>query len=112
MSKGTPTSNPLDARKYLVSYNRLDKRFGVTLKNINGSKSHELWLKSLGSHISELIKKKGYTSPYELWIERGEGMVSRATLNNVIQGKRDHKITSLRNIAKMLNVPLKDLLDF
>ncbi len=71
-----------------------------------------MWLKGFGSHIEHLIKKKGFNSPYDFWIQKGDEMISRATLNYIIQGKNDPKLSTLRILARMLRVEVRDLFDF
>ena len=62
--------------------------------------------------MAELIIARGYSSPYDLWIEKGDEMISRSTLNYVLQGKNDPKATTLRLISKMLNVNIVELFRF
>ena len=82
------------------------------MKNTGKSKADDLWLQRLGKKIQELIRAKGYASPYELWIEKGDEKISRSTINYIINGKIDPKVSTLRIVAKMLNVELVDLFHF
>ena len=82
------------------------------MRNIGKSSKDEKWLKAFGAHISQLIEKKGYSSPYDFWIKKGDEMISRATLNYIIQGKSDPKLSTLRILARMLRVNVRELFDF
>ena len=74
--------------------------------------SEEIYLKTLGKKISGLITEKGYPSEYDFWVNAlGEG-ISRATLNNVLNGKFDVRLLVLKKIARGLKVDIKTLLDF
>ena len=75
------------------------------------SRADTKWLKDLGRHIEKLILSK-YSSTYQFCVEKAGSDISRATLNFIIAGKSDPKATSLKIIAKHLNVPVKKLLDF
>jgi len=56
--------------------------------------------------------EKGYKSAYEFWIQEIGDEISRATLNNIINGKFDVKATSLRKIAIALKINPKEILNF
>lgn len=76
------------------------------------SKEDKQWLESLGIHLDKMIKKNGYKSPYQFWIEQARGQLSRANLNYILNGEVDLKITTLRKIATLLGVEPKDILNF
>jgi len=82
------------------------------MKRRGKTKSEENFQKELGKRLEKEIKKSGYSSPYEFWIEKAGDHVSRATLNYILTGKTDVKITTLMTLAKLLKVKTKDLLDF
>lgn len=69
----------------------------------------EKYIVALGKRIAELMDSKGYSSPYEFWLEHGDDGISRSNLNYILNGKSDPKISSLRRIAKALDVELEDL---
>lgn len=76
------------------------------------SKDNEKWLIALGQHLAKLIEEKGYSSPYEFWVEAGEETISRGNLHNILNGNFDIKITTLRKFASLLDIKLTELLDF
>jgi len=76
------------------------------------TKKEDKWLKALGKHIDELIKKQGYQSPYDFWIQKAGDDISRATLNYIINGEVDTKATTLKKIAQLLGLTPKDLFNF
>lgn len=82
------------------------------MKKSNASAADDKWLEALGGHIQTLISKKGYKSPYEFWVQEIGDEVSRSTLNYILNGKVDVKITTLRKIAGALGVSVKDMLNF
>ena len=70
------------------------------------------FLKGLGRRIHGLILERGYLSPYEFWVEKSDGLFSRASLNFILNGEKDVRITSLRILAQCLDIPLDELLKF
>lgn len=77
------------------------------------SPDDEKWLKSLGSHISQLIKKKGYDSAYDFWVQTlGDASLSRSNLDYILKGQVDVQATTLKKIADGLEVPIQNLLKF
>lgn len=82
------------------------------MRRISKSKADEEWLRALGRHIEKQILKKGYASVYDFWINKAGDHISRATLNFLLVGKAEPKITTLRLIARLLGVKLSTLLDF
>ena len=82
------------------------------MKRRGKSKNEEQFQKALGERIKLEIKKKGFASPYQFWVEKAGEHISRATLNYVLAGKTEIKITTLRMVAKLLGVKTRDLLDF
>lgn len=82
------------------------------MKRRSKSKLEERFQIELGKRIEKEIKKQGYTSPYEFWIEAAGDHISRAALNYIVAGKTDIKLTTLMTIAKLLKVKTRDLLDF
>lgn len=82
------------------------------MRRRNKTKNEEIFQKALGKRIEREIEKRGYASPYEFWIEKAGDEISRASLNYIIAGKTDVKITTLMTIAKLLKIKTKDLLDF
>ena len=76
------------------------------------SKIDQQYLRGLGRRINFLILQKGFSSPYEFWIEKSDDLFSRATLNYILTGKANPRATTLRAIAEGLGVHLKELLDY
>jgi hypothetical protein len=67
-------------------------------------------LEILGKRIQKLILEKGYSSIYDFWVNAPfDGELSRATLNSIVKGKTDIKITTLSKIAYALEIELCDL---
>jgi len=81
------------------------------LRRNNSSKSDRDWLKRVGANVLSIIKKQGYESAYDFWVHSAGDEISRATLNYVIAGTGDPKATTLRTIARMLNVKPAALFD-
>ncbi len=75
-------------------------------------RAENAWLKRLGKHIEQLIQKKGYESPYEFWLEKVGDEMSRTTLNYVLTGKFDSKVSTLKKLADNLGVSLSELVNF
>lgn len=71
----------------------------------------EAFLKDLGERIQSLIKKRGFKSPYDFWIEVAGDDISRAGLNRILRGKTSPSITTLRRLSKLLKVSLADMVD-
>lgn len=84
------------------------------MRRSNKSKEDDLWLAALGRHIEGLIKKRGYDSAYDFWINHEEAgdTISRAALNYIVAGKSDPKASTLRALAKLLGLKPAKLLDF
>ncbi len=70
------------------------------------------WLKALGKHLEELIRAKGFKSPYAFWVEALGDEVSRASLNYILKGEVDVKATTLKKLADSLEITPRDILDF
>lgn len=82
------------------------------MEKVARSKKDETWLKTLGKRVEDLIKEKGYKSPYDFWINEVDGEFSRSSLNYLISGRIDPKATTLRDVANLLGVKIEDLFDF
>lgn len=82
------------------------------MRRANRSKDDEKWLAALGVRLGKLIEQKGYKSVYDFWIQAVGDEVSRASLNYILNGKVDVKISTLRKLADGLEIDLKTLLDF
>jgi len=76
------------------------------------SKRDERWLKAFGAHLRKLIRENGYRSPYQFWIERAGDHISRANLNYIVTGRFDPKLTTVRLLARLLNVNWPKLFEF
>ena len=80
------------------------------MKRAGKTKGDEIFLKKVGQRIAEIISQKGYDSPYDFWIQKADGQFSRQTLNYILTGRKDPKLTTLRAIARLLKVDLKTFL--
>lgn len=76
------------------------------------SEADKRWLKHLGEHLDKLIKEKGYSSPYQFWIEKAGDTLPRATINSILKGSNDARASTLRKLAKLLGVKPSKILDF
>ncbi|MBK9294841.1 MAG: helix-turn-helix transcriptional regulator [Oligoflexia bacterium] len=86
---------------------------GVIVRRTSLSAADKKWLKKLGLRIESLIKAKGYKSQYAFWIHSGIGdCISRSTLNAIINGHYDVKVTTLKILAKQLGTTVDSLLKF
>lgn len=83
------------------------------MKKSKRAPDDEKWLKSLGKHISKLIKKRGYESAYDFWVQAlGDASLSRSNLDYILKGQVDVQATTLKKIADGLEVPVHQLLKF
>lgn len=82
------------------------------MKRRSKSKLEERFQIELGKRIEKEIKKQGYASVYEFWIEVAGDHISRAALNYIVAGQTDIKLTTLMMVAKLLKIKARDLLDF
>lgn len=69
-------------------------------------------LRRFGKHLENLILKKGYSSPYDFWVQTAGDEMARASLNYLIAGKREPKLLTLILLADLLEVPVAELIDF
>lgn len=76
------------------------------------TKAHERWLKGFGKQVESVIRERGYESIYDFWIQRAGDDISRATLNYIVAGKVDPKASTIRTLAKLLEVTPGRLFDF
>lgn len=83
----------------------------ISLKRTRKDKD-ALWLEALGKHINKLIIDRGYKSPYEFWIHALGDEVSRASLNYILNGQVDPKITTLKKLAESLDLDPQEILNF
>lgn len=82
------------------------------MKKIGLSNSDQEWLKQLGKQIEALIRERGYPSVYDFWVNKAGEHLSRASLNNLVTGKKDFRLTTVRKVAKLLGVKPSKLLSF
>ena len=66
------------------------------------SKSDDIWLKEFGQRLELLIRDRGYNSIYDFWTQEGHKHVSRATMNYIVAGEVDPKLTTVRNLINQL----------
>lgn len=76
------------------------------------SDANNIYLRQLGEHIERLILAKGYNSAYDFWVKKAGDHLSRATLNYILAGETDPKISTLRTLAILLKVPPSEIFDF
>lgn len=70
-----------------------------------------VFLKKLGKKIENLIcEERGYSSLDAFAIEFHD-LIAKPTLYQICQGKRDMKISTLRGLAKALDISLVDLIE-
>ena len=65
---------------------------------------------ALGKRVADLIREKGYKSPYAFWLEHGDDGLSRANLNYLLNGRSDPKLSTLYRIAEGLEIDLSVLM--
>lgn len=82
------------------------------MKRISKNKSDQKWLKDLGLHIEGLIVTKGYGSVYDFWLRCAKKYISKSSLSYIVSGSGDPKASTLRQIAKLLNLKTRDLFSF
>lgn len=70
------------------------------------------WIKKFGQHVAKVLKEKGYASPYDFWLQKAGDEISRASINNVISGKKDIRLTTVKRMAKLLDMRISELLEF
>lgn len=72
---------------------------------------NQKYLLDLGKRIQTAIILAGYASVYDFWIHCcEENGIARSTLNYIVAGQTDPKITTLRTIAECLGVSITQLL--
>tara|TARA_B100001971_G_C18267180_1_gene594351 strand:- start:1954 stop:2226 length:273 start_codon:yes stop_codon:yes gene_type:complete len=69
----------------------------------------EEWQIALSEHIKSHIFDRGYVSEYDFWIQECGEEISRANLNNILNGKVDPKSSTLRKIAESLGITMSTL---
>jgi hypothetical protein len=70
------------------------------------------FLKRLGEEIRHLIlEEKGYKSLDAFYLEFHD-LIAKPTLYQICDGQRDMKLSTLRSLAKALDISLPDLLEF
>lgn len=73
--------------------------------------SNQKYLLDLGKRVQMAIVLAGYASVYDFWIQCcEENGIARSTLNYIVAGQTDPKITTLRTIAECLGISLTQLL--
>jgi hypothetical protein len=82
------------------------------MRRANETKADQDWLKRFGKNVEELILKRGFKSPYDFWVNKAGDDLSRAALNYIVAGRTDPKATTLRVLAKLLDVKPSKLIDF
>jgi hypothetical protein len=80
------------------------------MKKVPSCSKEEEFKRALGKNIKSLILQNGYNSAYDFWIQNPELDMSRVTLNSLINGQTDARLSSLRKIALVLNLKLNDIL--
>lgn len=74
-------------------------------------RTDEQWQKAFAKRLKALVEKKGYTSAYEFWLQECGEDISRSNLDNMLNGRVDPKISTLRKLANNLGMTLQELLD-
>jgi hypothetical protein len=80
-------------------------------KNSMRNGIQQKYLLDLGKRIETLIILGGYHSVYDFWIQKcDESGLARSTLNYIVAGQTDPKITTLKMIADCLEISMNQLL--
>lgn len=75
------------------------------------NKSNQKYLLDLGLKIQTCIQMAGYHSVYDFWSQCcDESGIARSTLNYIVAGQTDPKITTLKAIAECLGISLSQLI--
>lgn len=74
-------------------------------------KADELWQKGFAKRLRQLIHQKGYVSAYDFWVQECGEEISRANLDNILNGRVDPKISTIRKLARGLKISLAELLE-
>lgn len=69
-------------------------------------------LKEFGEHLKTLIRRRGYKSAYDFWIERAGDDISRMTLHYIITGQREPKLFTLILLMDLLEVTPQEFFNF
>jgi transcriptional regulator with XRE-family HTH domain len=82
------------------------------MKKLKGRDNrNQKYLLHLGKRIQAAIVLAGYTSVYDFWIHCcEENGIARSTLNYIVAGQTDPKITTLKAIAESLGISITQLL--
>lgn len=75
-------------------------------------KAQAQYQRAFGKHLALTIERRGYSSLYDFWIRKAGDHLSRASINFLVLGKKDPKLSTIRILARLLKVAPKDLLDF
>lgn len=98
----------MDARFFRDSYTGVDE--GHLAKKRKQHDNQDL--RRFGRHLESLILKKGYTSPYDFWVQTAGDEMARASLNYLIAGKREPKLLTIILLAELLQIEPCELLSF
>ncbi len=101
-------STSVDAGNFRRSYTCVDGDNLELKKKLSDSET----LRRFGKHIRLLIQKRGYSSPYEFWVQQAGEEMSRASLNYILAGKREPKLLTILTLARLLRVPPHELFEF
>lgn len=82
------------------------------MRRVSKNQVDEKWLKALGKHINELIMAKGYNSAYDFWIKKAGDHISRSALNAIVAGTVDPGASTLKLVARLLDLKTSALFDF
>ena len=67
------------------------------------SKKDDEWLRAFGKRLEKLILSRGYNSVYDFWKQEGRKYMSRASLNYMVAGKVDPKLSTVRMVLNSLS---------
>lgn len=68
------------------------------------SKKDDVWLKEFGKKLEQLILSRGYSSVYDFWTKEGHRHMSRASLNYIVAGQVDPKVSTIRDIINAAKI--------
>lgn len=84
----------------------------MRVRRISKNELDQLWLIELGKKLELAISTQGYRSIYDFWLNCSSDVVSRSTLNSILAGKSDPKITSLMALSKRARRDLRRWIQF
>ena len=91
----------------LVTSNILD--YISVMRRKSKSKKDDEWLKEFGRGLEQLILSRGYNSVYDFWKQVGHKYMSRASLNYIVAGEVDPRISTVKILTNILRIDNHEL---